>query len=176
MKIHVGSQNEVKIQAVTEVVAGYSLFKDAEIASVAVNIELFGHPKDLEAVVEGAIARAQEAFPGCDYSFGIEGGLMSVPRSKTGYMEVTACAIYDGKEVHLGLSPAFEWPKQVVQLIFKGLDGSQALREAGITVHPKIGTAKGGIWHLTEGRMDRKEYTRAAIVMALIHLEHPEYF
>ena len=101
---------------------------------------------------------------------------MEVPNTKTGFMELTACAIYDGKEYHLGLSPGFEWPKKVTELILKGMDGSQALREAGVTNHPKIGIAEGGIWYLTKGRMSRTDYNKTAVRMALIHLEHPEHF
>lgn len=92
-------------------------------------------------------------------------------------MEVAVCAIYDGKQFHLGLSPGFEWPKSVTDLIVnQGLDGSQALREAGFTDHEKIGTAEGGIWIFTHGKMNRKEYNKLAVMMALIHLENKEYY
>lgn len=176
MRVTVGSKNPAKIAAVTETISEYPLFQGAEVAGLEVAVDLFGHPKSLNEVVDGAIARARQAFADCDYSFGIEGGLMAVPETKTGFMEVSACAVYDGRNIHLGLSPAFEWPKKVTGLILDGLDGSQALKEAGMTEHPKIGTGEGGVSILTDGRMDRKAYTKAAIMMALIHLEHPEHF
>lgn len=176
MKVHVGSQNPVKIQAVAEAVAEYPLFKGAEVSGADVKVDLYGHPKNLEEVVRGAIGRAKDAFPGADYSFGLEGGLMVVPETKTGFMEVSACAIYDGERFHLGLSPGFEWPKKVNDLILAGLDGSQAFKEAGFTDHPKIGVAEGGISLLTKGRLDRKAYTKLSIQMALVQLEHPEHY
>lgn len=176
MKINVGSKNQTKIGAVTEILKEYEQFQDAQVVGVDASVEEFGHPKNLKEIINGAIARAQAVFKNCDCSIGIEGGLMEVPHTKTGFMELAACAIYDGENYHLGLSPAYEWPKKVTELILQGMDGSQALREAGVTDHPKIGTASGGIWYLTTGRMSRTDLNKLAIRMALIHLEHPEHF
>ncbi|MDO8601646.1 MAG: DUF84 family protein [bacterium] len=176
MKVNVGSKNKTKIDAVTEVFKTSALFAGAVVEGIEVNVEQFGHPKTLKETVEGALNRSRKAFVDCQYSVGIEGGLMEVSYTKSSVMEVTACAIYDGKRFHLGLSPAFEWPKKVTELILGGMDGSQALKEAGFTNHPKIGTAEGGISILTHGRVNRKEYTKSAVQMALIHLENPEHF
>src|SRR5258708_2035573 len=140
MKIHVGSQNKTKIQAVRNAVALYPrLFPQAEIMGIDVSVELFGHPKNLNETVAGAIERAKKAFKKCTYSFGLEGGLMEVPYSKTGFMEVGACAIYDGKTMHLGLSPAYEWPKEVTKMILSGkTDASHAFKQLGYTQHEKL--------------------------------------
>ncbi len=112
MKINLGSKNITKVAGLRDAVAMYpNLFPNAEVIGVEVQIEEFGHPKNLEETVQGAIERAKQAFTGgCTYSVGLEGGLIEVPHTKSGYMEVGACAIYDGKDVALGLSPAFEWP------------------------------------------------------------------
>jgi non-canonical (house-cleaning) NTP pyrophosphatase len=76
MKINVGSKNLTKIRAVEESVALYpDLFPDPEVVAVDVDVELYGHPKSINETVDGAIDRAKKAFSGCDYSFGIEGGL-----------------------------------------------------------------------------------------------------
>ena len=74
----------------------------------------------MKKVVTGAMDRAKQAFQGCDYSVGIEGGLMKVPYTQTGWMEVAVCAFYNGKRFFLGLSPAYEWPKDVISLINNG--------------------------------------------------------
>lgn len=177
MKINIGSQNKTKIEAVTEALHESSFFQNAEIFPLEVETEKFGHPITIKKVVEGAIDRAKQAFTDCEYSFGIEGGLIEVPETKSGYMEVSVCAIYDGAHAHLGFSPAFEWPKTVTELIVKkGLDGSQALREAGFTNHEKIGTAEGGVWIFTHGKMNRKEYNKLAVTMALIHIENKPHY
>src|SRR5690348_5067439 len=138
MKIGVGSKNKTKIDAVAEILREYPMFQGAEVLGVKVNNEQFGHPKTLEETVAGAVDRAKQACVGRDYGFGIESGLITVPQTKMGYMEITASAIYDGKRFHLGLSPAYEWPKDVLDMILnKGLDGSQAMKEAGLTEHEK---------------------------------------
>ena len=165
------------MDAVAQVLKDYPMFAGAQVIGMAIQIEEFGHPKSIEETVAGAIDRAQQAWRGNDYGFGIEGGLIRVPQAKTGYMEVAACAIYDGTRAHLGLSPACEWPKDVIDGILKGgLDGSQAMKAAGITGEEKVGTAKGFIDIVTKGRMDRTAFNKAAIMMALVHLENPEYY
>lgn len=128
MKIHVGSKNQTKLQAVRDAVALYpKLFLNPQILDIDVQVEEFGHPKNLEESVAGAVARAKNAFTDCDYSFGLEGGLIKVPETKSGHMEVGVCAIFNGKEMFLGLSPAFEWPEKVTQLILQNkADASRA--------------------------------------------------
>ena len=179
MKINVGSKNQTKITAVKEATALYpNLFPNAEVIGMNVEVELYGHPKNIKETVEGALGRAKKAFKNCDYSFGLEGGLIEVPFTKTGYMETNVCAIYDGENCHLGLAPAFEWPKKVTELILSGkADASSAFRELGLTTEEKLGATEGGITgFLTHGRLTRENTLRDAIVMALIHLEHPEHF
>ncbi len=177
MKVHIGSKNATKVDAVKLVLATSPLFVGATILGVDVKVETFGHPKTLAEVVAGAVDRAKQAFVGADYGVGIEGGLMDVPQTKTGAMEVAVCAFYDGKQVHLGLSPAYEWPTAVHDAITRqGLDGSQALKAAGFTDQEKIGAALGGIFLLTNGRMNRTELHIPAVQMALMHLEHPKHF
>lgn len=177
MRVNVGSKNQTKVQAVESALLGCALFNDAEVIGVDVATEEFGHPIKLPSVIKGAKDRARQAFKDCAYSFGIEGGLMEAPETKSGYMEVAVCAIYDGSQFHLGLSPAFEWPKAVTNLIVNhGRDGSQAMREAGLTDQEKIGAAEGAIWLLTKEKLNRKEYNKLAVMMALVHLENKEHY
>lgn len=177
MKVRVGSKNETKVQAVAEAMKESKTLQAAEVVGVEVVTEKFGHPITLELVVKGAMDRAKQAYKDCDFGVGIEGGLIEVPHSKSGYMELGVCAIYNGKQYCLGLSPAHEWPKSVTDLIVhKGLDGSQALREAGFTQHEKIGTAGGGISIFTHGKMDRKQYNKLAVMMAIVQLENQEAY
>ncbi len=176
MKINVGSQNKTKIVAVKAAVALYpNLFKNARVEGVAIEIEEFGHPKNIKETVAGAIERAKKAYFNCDYSIGLEGGLIEVPFSKTGFMEVGACAIYDGKDYSFGLSPAFEWPKKVTEMIISGeADASQAFKRLNLTEHEKLGAIEGGIaGFLSKGRLTREEFMKQSIIMALIQLENP---
>jgi inosine/xanthosine triphosphatase len=179
MKICVGSQNKIKIKAVKETLKLYpQLFPNPEIKGIDVKMPLFDHPKDLKATVQGAIARAKKAFISCAYSFGLEGGLMTVPFTNTGFMEASVCALYNGKKIYLGLGPAFAWPKKVNDLILQGkADASQAFKKLGLTNHQKLGEVSGGgIGLLTDYKVTREDLTRYSIMMALVELENPNIY
>lgn len=177
MKIGIGSKNKTKTDAVAQAIQGYPMFEGAEILAIDPQVEEFGHPKNIEDTVAGAIERAKKAYAGNDLGFGIEGGLVAVPHTKSGYLETVICAIFDGSQVHIGMGPAFEWPTEVIDgILYKGYDGSQAVREAGLTNEAKLGSNKGTISLLTDGRSDRLEQNSMAVLMALVHLIHPEYY
>src|SRR3990167_4632901 len=102
--------------------------------------------------------RAKKAFANCDYSFGLESGLMAVPHTKTGFMDVCVCAIYDGKEFHLGLSSAWEAPREVMHYMQKEkLNMNDAAIKTGFTKNPKAGSAEGLVGIMTKNRLTRKE-------------------
>lgn len=173
MKIVVGSKNSVKVEAVKEIILDYLDLKRAEVSAFEADSKVSAQPKSLEETIRGAMNRALGSFGDCDYSFGIESGLMVVPNTKTGHMDVCACAIYDGEEFHLGLSSAWEAPKKVVEHMLRdGLDMNQAAFKAGLTTNPQVGSAEGLVGIMTKGRLTRKEYTKEAIRTALIHIEN----
>ncbi|KKU85785.1 MAG: hypothetical protein UY15_C0022G0012 [Parcubacteria group bacterium GW2011_GWA2_47_9] len=172
MRINSGSKNKIKIDALKEILFDYPYFKNAEIEAVEAPSGVANQPKSLEETISGAMNRAKKAFANCDYSFGLESGLMAVPHTKTGFMDVCVCAIFDGKEFHFGLSSAWEVPASVVRYILEdGLDMNEAAVKAGLTDNPKVGSAEGLIGIMTAGRLPRKEYTKEAIRMALIHMD-----
>jgi inosine/xanthosine triphosphatase len=173
LKIKVGSGNKAKIEALREILKDYPHLAKAGVEGAEVSSEIGNQPKSLEETIRGAMNRARNAFQNCDYGFGIESGLMAVPFTKSGYMDVCAAAIYDGKEYHLGLSSAWEFPdKKIMEMILnEGLDMSQAINNAGLTQKANIGSEEGAIGILTKGRIDRKEYSKQALRMALIHID-----
>ncbi len=177
MKVIIGSKNKVKVEAVKETVADYELFSSAVFDAFEVESGVADQPKSLEEVVQGAQNRAKNAFKSGDLGFGLESGLMSVPGSKSGVMDFCACAIFDGKDFHLGLSSCFERPMEMNRLMLEeGLDMSQACNKIGLTDNSEIGSNEGVIGILTKGRMTRKDYTKQSIITALIHLENAELY
>lgn len=177
MKINIGSKNKQKIDAVKELLKDYPDFLNVEITAKEVDSGVSHQPQSLEETLAGAIKRAKNSFNDCDYSVGIESGLMKVPETKTGYMDVTACAFYDGKSFHLGLSSAFEYPPAVVKYIFeKGENASVAFRELGLTKSEYIGYEEGILGVLTKNKINRKKYTQEAIRMVLVQLENKELY
>lgn len=179
MKVGVGSKNKTKIAAVEEALNLYpTLFPSVDVMGVDVQIEEFGHPQNIAETIAGAVERAKQAYVGCDYGFGLEGGLIAVPQTVSGHMETGACAIYDGTSIYLGLAPSFEWPKSVTEMIIrKEADASQAFKKLGFTHHEKLGAMDGGIiGMLTNGRLPREDFSKFSIMMALIHLEKAEMY
>lgn len=177
MIINVGTTNDAKVDAVKDTIQDYDILKDAKVNPIGVASDVEDQPKSIEETIKGAKNRARNAFKSCKYSIGLESGLMKVPETKTGYMDVCVCAIYDGKDFHLGFSSAFEYPKEAVRLVFEeGLDITQAFNRLKLTDNPKLGSAGGAIGILTKGRITRKELTKQAIINALIHLENPKLF
>lgn len=172
MRLVVGSTNAVKVDAVREIIHEYDHLRGADVIGISVESGVSDQPKTLEETIEGAISRAQRAFDNCAYSFGIESGLMVVPHTKTGHMDVCVCAIFDGSEYHLGLSSAWEAPSRVMHYIIEeGLDMNQAAHRAGLTDSMNVGAGEGLVGILTRGRLTRKAYTKEAVRTALIHLE-----
>jgi len=179
MNISVGSKNQTKIQAVADTVLLYSaIFTEPYVVGIDLELVEFGHPKNLDQVVEGAVTRAKSAYINCAFSFGIESGLCRVLHSRSGFMEMQACAIYDGSNIHLGFAPAFEWPTEVTKLILEGeLDGSAALRMLGITEEEKVGAVEGGaMGMLTYGRLTREEQIKTSIIAAMIQVERKDLY
>ena len=177
MKIIVASKNSVKVDAVRETIKDYDFLKDAEVEGINTKSGVSDQPKSIEETIEGAINRAKSVFKNCDLSFGIESGLMKVPHTKSGYMDFTACAIFDGTQIHIGLSCAWEAPKKINELMHnEGLDMEQAVLKLGLSDDPKIGSKNGLIGLMTKDRLTRKEYTKQAVRTSLIHLENKELY
>jgi inosine/xanthosine triphosphatase len=165
----VASHNKVKIGAVENAIKQMMPSYQPFIKSVEVESGVEAQPLSLNATITGAINRAKNAFKDCDLSFGIESGLMEVSQTKTGFLNVCVCALFDGKDVYLGLSPAFECPENVIRLITQEkLELSDAFKKAGITNENKLGTGQGAIGILSQGKMDRLELTQLAVNMAII--------
>ena len=150
IKVVVGSLNQVKISAVQEAFHCYKQFSGAEILGGEVPSEVAEQPLSLEETIKGAKNRAHNTFFFCNYSVGLESGIFRLPKSSL-YAELTACALYDGKNISLGFSPAFLCPPEITRLILKEkLDLSEAAFSAGYTKNKKIGSAEGLVGVLTQ--------------------------
>lgn len=173
MKVIVGSTNKAKVEAVEEILREYPHLAAAKVTKTDVSSDISAQPKSLEETVRGAMNRARNAFHDSDYAIGLESGLMEVPYTKSGYMDVCACAIYDGKEFHIGLSSGWEFPdKRITEsILLEGIDMSQAINKFGLTKSETVGSEEGAVGILTKGRVDRKAYSKEALRMALIHID-----
>lgn len=175
MKIAVGSKNKAKIGAVEELLQDYPHLAGAEVSGYDVSSEIAAQPLSLEETLRGARNRAKNAREAgnADYGVGIESGLIEVPYSKSGYMDVTSCAIFDGTEYHLGISSAWEFKDAEIFRAIGAGEGemTDVLVERGVFASGDERSGNGAIHYATKGRLDRKTYTKEAIRMALIHID-----
>ena len=170
MLIHVGSLNPIKLGAIQEVMV--TRFPAACFVPVAVNSGVSDQPMGFEETLRGAKNRARAAFAcqgTCDLAVALESGLIPVPQTRTGYMNLTACAIFDGQEIYIGLGPAFELPQKITRLVVEeGFELDPAVRKAGLTDSARIGYGQGIIGILSQGRVTRQDYSCPAVSMALV--------
>ncbi len=168
MLITVGSKNPNKIQAVKEAFRLFARFEEARFESFAASSGVSDQPIGLEEILTGARQRAVHAFSKGILSVGLESGLIPVPMTKTGYMNVSVCALYDGRSHFTGLGPAFELPAVIVDLVInKQLELDEAIFASGFSENPRIGYSEGIIGMLTDGVVTRKDYMIPAVTMAL---------
>src|SRR3989338_2192836 len=99
MKIAIGTDNLVKVTALQEVLLEYPSLQGAEILVRSAFSGVREQPLTLDETMHGAENRARRAYEDCSLGVGIESGFLEAPRAKGGLMEITVCAIYDGKEV-----------------------------------------------------------------------------
>jgi len=180
MIIAIGTTNRIKVEAVEETVKSYPQLAQAKLISISVPSEVAEQPLSLEETIRGAKNRARNAFQSthpCNYSFGIESGLFKAEGTLTGFLEACICCIYDGSTYHTGMSCGFEIPPPILSHVLdNNRDLSQACFESGITLNPKLGASEGLIGILTNGRINRKLYTKQAIMTALIKIENEALF
>lgn len=176
MKINIGTKNQIKINACKETIRDYDFLAKAEVFGIAAASGVGNQPKTLEETVCGAKNRARNCFGSSDLSVGVEDGLMAVPQSLTGFMNITAAAFFDGNRYYLGLSAGFEYPPKAINMVKQGLDINQVFYKMKLTNNPKIGSEQGAVGILTKNRWHRKDTVKQALVAALIQLENKKLY
>ena len=163
LRVHVGSDNPVKLRAVRRVLG--DVFERVKVSAVTVATGVPEQPVDQQAPV-GAMNRARAALTDADFGVGIEAGLLW-DASVGDYLDVQYCAVVDRAGcVTLGHGPGFEYPPGVIERVKAGKTVGEAMAE--ITGVREIGAKFGAIGYLTERRMDRDTLTEAAVLMAMV--------
>ncbi len=161
--VAVGSTNPVKIEGTREAFEKVLGFYD--VLGVDVDSKVSSHPVGLEETFKGALNRAKEAYKkiSCIYSVGIEAGMIKVGNK---YLDVHIAVVYDGKDITIGLSQGFEYPKIAVKRILLGEEGGKIAEE--LSNIKDIGKKSGFIGYLTDENITRKDLCRESVIMALI--------
>lgn len=165
MRVHVGSKNPVKIEAVRNVFE--RVFSEQSIEVVAREV-LSGVPEQPfeNEVAQGAIQRAQISLRDAEYGVGIEAGLVWQNDLKI-YFDVQYCAILDSSgEITLGHGSGFQYPPQIIREVQNGKSVGEAMAE--LTKINNIGQQMGAIGYLSHEILSRTELTEQAVLMALM--------
>lgn len=175
VRVAVGSQNPVKVEAVRAEVARL-LGHEVAVRGFEVDSGVPEQPKDEEAQ-RGADSRAQSAlaaWPEADYAVGVEAGLCRDPAGQA-WFDVQACTVLDrtGRRTR-GWGPAFQYPDWVTERAKAGERVSDIL--GPVADDPRIGGTTGAIGFLTDGAMDRTRLTRIAVLMAFVARLRPEIY
>lgn len=182
MWIRVGSINPTKVSAVEEYFFDLNLPLErgerVEVEAVDVPSEVREQPIGLGEITHGANNRACYAKGDADLGVGIESGIIDAPYTGSGYMNVVICSLYDGTaDFKIGMGSGFEVPRGAINICFRdNVDLSEAFRRGEFTTEERIGYGKGLIHTLTNGKLDRKQYIKQAIEMAMVQYRHPKWF
>jgi len=176
MKINIGSKNPVKIGAVKDAFSHY--YNDIDINSVNVDSGVSDQPTSLQEIVKGAKNRAQKAFElsRCDFAVGLEAGIFEFPETKTGYMDISVAVIFDGKDFFFGGSPTFEYPKKIIDGIFK--DGKEVghLFDEIIGIKNSKQKARSAVGILTNNVIPRVKFIEQSVIMALTRVLNKDIY
>ncbi len=176
MKILVGSENPVKIEAAKEVFSKY--FGQVKVAGIEVSSKVSTQPIN-EETFEGAKNRAlqlkklnEKKNLGADFFVGIEGGITKL-YSKWFTLGV-GCVIDNQGRVGYGISPYFELPGSIVEQLLSGSELGEVMEK--ISGKDNIRQREGAIGFLSKGVMNRKNLYIHSLIVALVPFLNKELY
>lgn len=176
MEIIIGSTNPCKVQSVEKCIPLFYKDTPYKIVPVKVNSNVSDQPLNIGEIITGAKNRALACYQSnYNFSIGIESGLNQVGDV---WFESTCVSVYNGDKHFLGFSPAWECPKEIINLILeKKVDMAEAVN---ILLGKKtdIGQREGLVGVFTHYNLTREEYTKCGVIMALSSLQwqNNDYF
>jgi inosine/xanthosine triphosphatase len=174
-KVYIGSENPVKIESAKK---GFNeVFKHAstfEFIGKSVSSGVGDQPMTNEETLLGAENRAlnlKEKFPDGEYYIGIEGGIHTVGNRMEAFAWIV---IFGEKMIGRAQTSTFELPPKIVELIHQGIELGHADDMVFKRNNSKQGNGAVGI--LTNNVIDRVEYYRHAVILALIPFLNVEHY
>jgi inosine/xanthosine triphosphatase len=172
MKIAVGSQNPVKIEAVREAFQAAFPDENLEVSGVEVGSGISDQPMSDEETIRGATNRAERALRigEADYGVGLEGGIQKIGERwfDCGWVVVTDRAGRMG----IASSLRAETPGRMMALIHQGIELGEVVDR--ISGERNTKQAGGHFGFMTNGIVGRKEGYWQGVVMALARFLHGE--
>ncbi|HEX9913390.1 MAG TPA: inosine/xanthosine triphosphatase [Candidatus Bathyarchaeia archaeon] len=170
MKVAVGSPNPLKAEAVRE---AFGMFFDkVEVVSFEVASEVRPFPVGDTEIIAGAANRAKGAkasCPGCDYSVGIEGGVVEFAGR---WFDRNYVVVLKGNHMGVGCSAGYEIDESILRQINPESDDSKKVVDQ-IVGGENVFNGIGVIGVLTRRSLTRKDVIRDATVCALTSFVTP---
>ncbi len=185
VRVVVGSDNQVKVEAARRVVERVFARRVEELKREAPACEVRGFPVESgvppqpwrEQTWVGALTRAQAArakWPEADFAVGIEAGLFHGP-GPGGVFDIQCCVVIDaGERATYGLGPGFAYPAGVADELRDGATVGEVLSD--LSEVEDIGRKMGAVGWLTRGLLDRSGLTEQAVLMAFLPRLRPEVY
>lgn len=183
--IMLGSTNEAKIRGVQDAFVDLQEAIEAPdlscpatwtcLVDSGVRDEPLGFPMTIEGAQNRALAAYQRLVRAADdkiptatsLGVGLESGFIDVALATFTLYNFDVCALFDGENYYLGISPGFEYPRQLVRNIFLHRQPFQQARQY-ITTADDVERQAGIVGVIAAGLVDRPEMARLATRLALI--------
>jgi inosine/xanthosine triphosphatase len=172
-KVIIASKNPVKINCVQEVIAVAFPLDHFDFDGVSVPSEVNDQPMTDDETLQGALNRASNAkkeFEG-EYHIGIEGGLSDDGKVMTAFAWVV---VLRQDKVGKARTSTFELPQKIAELVREGVE----LGHADDMVFKRENSKQkdGAVGILTNGILDRTEYYKQAVLLALVPMLNEELY
>ena len=173
--VFIGSKNPVKVECTrkgfTEVFNGIEVF---DFIGESVDSGISDQPMTNEETLIGAKNRANQLkmrHPEGDYFVGIEGGIQMVGSEMEAFAWIV---IMNGERIGKAQTSTFQLPPEIVELIKQGVELGHADDILFQRKNSKQGNGAVGL--LTNNVIDRVEYYRHAVILALIPFVNKELY
>lgn len=171
LRVHVGSNNPLKAQAVKNVFERALGPTEVRLVSVESGVPL--QPFD-DDTAKGACERAKRALFDADFGVGIEAGLIWHKELKL-YFDVQFCAIISRDDrFTIGHGSGFVYPETIIAQVLQGRPIGDIM--SALTHIEKIGHKGGAIGYLSKNLLTREQLTEQAVLMALLPRLRPELY
>ncbi len=174
-KVYIGSENPVKIECT--IIGFKEIFKDIssfDFIGESVPSGVSDQPMTSEETLAGANNRAKNLklkYPDGDFFVGIEGGIQEIENEMEAFAWIV---IHSDSLSGKAQTSTFQLPPKIVELIRKGVELGHADDLVFNRRNSKQGNGAVGI--LTHDVIDRIEYYRHAVILALIPFVNKELY
>jgi len=176
INVCIGSLNPTKIEATQK--AFNKFYERFTLYKIKVDSSVSNQPIGIENIIEGAKNRALGALSflhdksnsiNVNLGVGIESGLIKIPQSNTGYMDLQFCTIVDdNNKMTLGSGNAFEYPQSVIKEVLADNKTEIGVIIGKLANNKNLKNETGAISFLSNQKITRVDILTYAVICALI--------